>query len=115
MRADSIMPALEPTATLLCRCEEVASDDIAAALATGAVTLDDVKRRTRAGMGVCQGIFCMPVIAALVAEATGTGIELIAPMTSRPPVRAIPLEALSALGENVDESRALDELNGEGS
>lgn len=88
---------MNPRATIVCRCEEILDEEIAAALASGARTVDDVKRRTRAGMGVCQGIFCVPVIAALVARATGVGIAGVAPMTARPPVRPISLAALAGL------------------
>ncbi|MFN8663317.1 MAG: (2Fe-2S)-binding protein [Thermomicrobiales bacterium] len=83
--------------TQICRCEEVAAAAVASALQHGALTVDDVKRRTRAGMGACQGIYCVPAIAAMVAEGTGTPIRELAPMTARPPVRPIPLEALAAL------------------
>ena len=95
----------DPNATLLCRCEEIASQEIGAAIAAGAMTVNDVKRRTRAGMGACQGIFCIPAIAVMVAEATGTAIAAVAPMTARPPVRPIPLGALADLGteENAGE------------
>ena len=92
--------ATEAETVVVCRCEEIASAVIADAIAAGARTVDDVKRRTRAGMGLCQGIFCMPFIAATVAEATGTPIEQIVPMTARPPVRPIPLEALADLSES---------------
>jgi NAD(P)H-nitrite reductase large subunit len=92
--------ALNPAATLVCRCEEVLSEEIVAALAAGATTVDDVKRRTRAGMGSCQGIFCMPFIAAMVAQATGTPLDGVAPMTGRAPVRPIRLEALADLSES---------------
>ena len=78
-----------------CRCEEVDEDAIRAAIADGARTVNDVKRRTRAGMGLCQGIFCVPTIAALVHAATGIPLGEIAPMTARPPVRPIPLEYLA--------------------
>ena len=87
---------IEP-ATFICRCEEVTSEEIVAALVAGAASVNDVKRRTRAGMGVCQGVYCQPVIAALVAQATGTPVEQIVPMTARPPVRVIPLEVLAQL------------------
>lgn len=83
--------------TLICRCEEVQAAEVAAALQRGALTVDDVKRRTRAGMGACQGIFCVPAVAAMVAEGTGTPAFDIGPMMARPPVRPIPLEALAAL------------------
>ena len=86
---------LERETLVVCRCEEVLSEEIAAAIAAGAVTVNDVKRWTRAGMGACQGIFCVPFIAVMVAEATETAIATVAPMTARAPVRPIRLEALA--------------------
>ena len=79
----------------VCRCEEIAEEEVRAAIAAGALTINDVKRRTRAGMGLCQGIFCVPTIAALLRSETGVPIDRIAPMTARPPVRPLPLEALA--------------------
>ncbi len=99
-------------ATLTCRCEGILLEEIAAAFAAGAQTVDDVKRRTRAGMGACQGIFCVPVIAAMAAQATGTPIDRVAGMTFRPPVRPMALEVLASLNgidSNGDESPASDE------
>ena len=79
----------------VCRCEEIEEAEVRAAIAEGARSINDVKRRTRAGMGLCQGIFCVPTIAALVHAATGIPLGEIAPMTARPPVRPIPLEYLA--------------------
>ncbi len=93
------VPVLDPEATLACRCEEILLEEIVSAIAAGARTVDDVKRRTRAGMGTCQGIFCMPVIAAIVAQATGVPIDRIAPMTARPPVRPLTLESLANMSD----------------
>ncbi len=47
---------------MVCRCEHVPRAEVAAALRNpfGARTLDAVKRRTRCGMGRCQGGFCTP-------------------------------------------------------
>jgi len=104
---------LDTEATLTCRCEEILLEEIVAAFAAGARTADYVKRHTRAGMGACQGIFCMPVIAAMAAQATGVPIDRLAGMTMRPPVRPLALEALATLnglGSNRgDESLASDE------
>jgi D-hydroxyproline dehydrogenase subunit alpha len=87
-----------------CRCEEILLEEIVAAITAGAQTVDDVKRRTRAGMGTCQGIFCVPVIAAMVAQATGVSIDRVAGITARPPVRPVLLEALANLpGVVIDE------------
>src|SRR5215217_738994 len=103
---------LDPGDTLICRCEEILAEEVVAAFAAGAQTVDDVKRRTRAGMGVCQGIFCVPVIAAMAAQATGVPIDRVAGMTMRPPVRPLTLEMLATLNgleSNGDGSHASDE------
>lgn len=88
--------------TVMCRCEEIGASEIVAAIAAGAVSLNDVKRRTRAGMGACQGLYCMPAIAALVAGGAGVAVETLAPMTVRPPVRPIGLAALADLSIDVE-------------
>lgn len=47
---------------VICRCETVTEGEIVDAIhrPVGARTVDGVKRRTRAGMGRCQGGFCGP-------------------------------------------------------
>ncbi len=49
---------------IICRCEIVSEAEIVDAInrPCGARTLDGVKRRTRAGMGRCQGGFCQPKV-----------------------------------------------------
>src|SRR5215212_5616006 len=88
---------LDAGATLTCRCEEVLLEEIVSAIVTGARTVDDIKRRTRAGMGSCQGVYCVPVIAAVVAQGAKVPIDRVAGITARPPVRPVRLEALAAL------------------
>jgi bacterioferritin-associated ferredoxin len=100
----TVPPEETPAPTFVCRCDEISIEEVAAALAAGAQTVNDVKWRTRAGMGVCQGIYCVPVIAALVSQATGVPVDRVAPITTRPPVRPLPLEALASL-ELDDESQ----------
>jgi len=55
---------------MVCRCEHVTRAEVKAALANpyGAASLDAVKRRTRCGMGRCQGGFCGPRIVELLQE-----------------------------------------------
>jgi hypothetical protein len=63
-------------------------------------------------MGACQGIFCVPVIAAMAAQATGVPIDRVAGMTMRPPVRPLDLEALATLNgliSNGDDLQTSDE------
>lgn len=90
---------MERESIVVCRCEEVADAEIAGAVADGARTLNDVKRRTRAGMGMCQGRWCGHVIAALVVERTGQPLAALAPMTARPPVRPVALGVLADMGD----------------
>jgi bacterioferritin-associated ferredoxin len=103
---------LDAGAMLVCRCEEIPLEEIITAIALGAQTVDDIKRRTRAGMGTCQGIFCVPVITAMVAQATGVPVDRVVGITARPPVRPVMLEALATLQivvSDEDQSPASDE------
>jgi NAD(P)H-nitrite reductase large subunit len=84
---------------LICRCEEVALGEIEAAIDEGARTLDEVKRRTRAGMGLCQGKTCRRLVERILAEKTGQKPGDIQPSTHRPPVRPVELQALAAAEE----------------
>lgn len=55
---------------MVCRCEHVTRAEVAVALRNpfGARTMDAVKRRTRCGMGRCQGGFCTPRIVEIMQD-----------------------------------------------
>ncbi|MEG6585787.1 NAD(P)/FAD-dependent oxidoreductase [Dendrosporobacter sp. 1207_IL3150] len=55
---------------VICRCETITEGEIVAAIhqPCGAKTVDGIKRRTRAGMGRCQGGFCGPRVTAILAR-----------------------------------------------
>ena len=55
---------------VICRCETVTEGEILDAIhrPLGARSLDGVKRRTRAGMGRCQGGFCSPRVMEILAR-----------------------------------------------
>ena len=74
---------------IICRCQEVTRQDILDAIADGATTVDGVKRRTRAGMGLCQGKTCERLVAKIIAEETGRPMADILPPKSRLPVRPV--------------------------
>ena len=59
--------------TLVCRCEQVTEAEIRAAIRrpVPATNIDAVKRRTRAGMGRCQGGFCSPRVLEILSEELG--------------------------------------------
>lgn len=58
---------------VICRCEGVTEGEIRAAIRAriGARTLDGVKRRTRSGMGRCQGGFCTPRLIEILGSELG--------------------------------------------
>lgn len=55
---------------VICRCETITEGEIIDAIhrPCGARTVDGVKRRTRAGMGRCQGGFCGPRVTQILAR-----------------------------------------------
>lgn len=65
--------------TIICRCEEISEGEIIDAIhrTLGAVSLDGVKRRVRAGMGRCQAGFCTPRTMEILARETGKTMEEI--------------------------------------
>ncbi len=88
---------------IICRCEEVSRGAIMNAINNGATTIDEIKRETRAGMGLCQSKTCFRAIQKILAEVTGQPIAEITPYTSRPPVRPMSVQELASL---VDEEVA---------
>lgn len=85
---------------IICRCEEVTRAEIVQAIREGARTLNEIKRRTRAGMGLCQGKTCARLVQRILAEETGQAIAEIMPSTYRPPVRPVRLDVLASLEES---------------
>ena len=64
---------------IVCRCETVSEGEIRDAIRRNPrpTDVDGVKRRTRAGMGRCQGGFCMPHVLRLLAEENGVAMEAV--------------------------------------
>ncbi len=62
---------------IVCRCEQVREKTIRKALDRGILvdSTDGVKRRTRAGMGVCQGAFCTPRVMEIIADHYNISID----------------------------------------
>ena len=68
---------MEDKDIIICRCQEVSRQEILDAIADGALTVDGVKRRTRAGMGRCQGGFCGPMVTEILARELGIPLEQV--------------------------------------
>ncbi|MBQ6385590.1 MAG: NAD(P)/FAD-dependent oxidoreductase, partial [Lachnospiraceae bacterium] len=64
---------------IICRCESITEGEILDAIhrPLGARSLDGVKRRTRAGMGRCQGGFCSPRVMEILHRELGIPMEEI--------------------------------------
>ncbi len=62
---------------IVCRCETVSKGELLAAIRRNppALDIDGVKRRTRSGMGRCQGGFCSPYVMRLIAREQGIPME----------------------------------------
>ena len=107
----------------VCRCEEVTAREILevrpprylgaptrprndtslrALLGHGPPNPDQVKRLTRAGMGVCQGRRCREQVACLLALGSGEALADVPPATHRAPVRPLPLRLAHAVEEPAD-------------
>ncbi|QUD87892.1 FAD-dependent oxidoreductase [Phenylobacterium montanum] len=117
MRA--LIAAGDPS-VIVCQCEEVSREallavrqpaylgppsnkmadrDIATLAEDGPVNQDQVKRLTRACMGVCQARRCREQVALTLAVATDTPVAQIPLAGYRAPVRPLPLKVLAAWDE----------------
>lgn len=86
---------------IVCRCEEVTLGEMKRAIAEGAVDLTGVKRRTRAGMGLCQGRTCEGLVQRILAQELKKRVGEIAPGSARPPIAPISFGTLA--GERRDQ------------
>ena len=76
---------------IICRCEEITKLEIKNAIREGYATVNDIRKRTRAGMGFCQGKTCEKLVRQIIEENTDKAAADILPSRTRPPVR--PIEA----------------------
>lgn len=88
---------------IICRCEEITEGEIREAIKRGAKTITEIKKMTRAGMGICQGRTCSKLVARTLSEMTGKKLKEIKLDTSRPPIRPVKLSDLAG-GNSKSES-----------
>lgn len=81
----------EEEKTYLCRCEEITREEVQALIAKGFMTLDEIKRMSRASMGPCQGRTCRQLIMQEIEKATGVKVPDQPMTTYRPPAKPIKL------------------------
>lgn len=85
---------------IICRCQEVTEQEIIDAIHDGATTVDGVKRRTRACMGLCQGKTCGRLVQRIIASETGQKPEDIYLQKSRMPARPVKMGMFAGGDEN---------------
>lgn len=78
---------------LICRCEGVCLSKILKAIDEGSTSVQGIKKRTRAGMGYCQGRTCQPILRDLLRKSIGQN-DLTQTQKAQAPVRPVPLGKL---------------------
>lgn len=86
----------------ICRCEEISLGEMRQALGTNPGHAGTVKRATRAGMGRCQGRYCGPVTARLVAARDGSALDDRSYYAPRVPIKPVSIAAILAAQELLD-------------
>ncbi|NYB75785.1 (2Fe-2S)-binding protein [Sedimentibacter hydroxybenzoicus DSM 7310] len=79
---------------IICRCEEITEEEILKAIEDGATTVDEVKKFTRAGMGLCQGRTCRKTVEKILAKELSIKIEDVKTSSFRAPVRPVKMKVL---------------------
>ncbi|WP_164669339.1 (2Fe-2S)-binding protein [Virgibacillus doumboii] len=82
---------------VICRCEEVMLSEIEAAIESG-TTAKAIKLKTRAGMGICQGRTCRP----LIEQAVSYYKQDMEGLTFAEPVRPLTLAELVGEGKELE-------------
>ncbi len=97
---------------VVCRCEDVTEGEIRAAIRArvGARTLDGIKRRTRSGMGRCQGGFCTPRLIELLGSELALQPEAFLVSRKTAPKALVKRAAGDEAGEDRADDATLDVL-----
>jgi len=80
--------------TIICRCEDIALEDIRELIKKGYRTIDEIKRVSRATMGPCQGRTCRSLIAQVLAQELGVPVAEVEQPRFRPPTKPVTLGAI---------------------
>ncbi|MDD3183897.1 MAG: (2Fe-2S)-binding protein [Anaerostipes sp.] len=83
---------------LICRCEEVTKGEIRMAIHAGMLTIEEIRRFLRSGMGLCQGQTCGKLVKSIVARELKVDPKEIEPAVSRAPMRPMEMRVLARDG-----------------
>ena len=86
---------------IICRCEEITKAEIIDAVKEGYLTVNDIRKRTRAGMGFCQGKTCEKLVRQIIAQYGGKEAKDVLPSRSRPPTRPVPVVAFAGGSDEI--------------
>ncbi len=84
---------------IICRCEEITKGEIRKAVCDGMVTIKEIRRYLRTGMGLCQGQTCGKLVKGIVAKELGVKPDDLEPATGRAPVRPVEMQVLGKESE----------------
>ncbi|WP_138752175.1 (2Fe-2S)-binding protein [Paenibacillus sinopodophylli] len=79
---------MKDASIIVCRCEEVTLEQIHEAIRQHACSARETKLRTRAGMGICGGRTCRPLLDRLTMPSEGDSLTDF-PLKVQPPVRPV--------------------------
>ena len=97
---DAQIMKIEDDDLIICRCEEISLGEIRKAIKDGARDVSAVKRRTRAGMGLCQGRTCEPMIQGIIKYELRAINETAGGLTARFPHRPIKFSVLGGISSD---------------
>jgi bacterioferritin-associated ferredoxin len=80
-----------PDETTICRCEQITAGQVKNAIQEGCLDVNDIKTRTRAGMGQCQGRMCGQAVAEIAAATLHISPDRPGMLSVRPPLRPVPM------------------------
>ncbi|NIZ09317.1 FAD-dependent oxidoreductase [Pseudooceanicola sp. HF7] len=89
--------------THICRCEEVTKAQLDAALTDDPTDIGALKRATRIGMGRCQGRYCAPAVAGIMARRQGLPLEDLSYFAPRVPIKPVDIAAITAAEALLDD------------
>jgi len=86
--------------TIICRCEEVNFGMISHLIENKSCSLEEIKLRSRTGMGRCQGRFCYPTLLGIFSKVLSDEDVCNQNFVGRIPVKPLPLETLFDVSES---------------
>lgn len=85
---------LEGADEIACHCTGHTRAEVVGAIRDGSRSLDDVKRQSKVGMGLCQGRDCHRTALRLLETEGGIDLPTLRPMRGRAPIRPLRASAL---------------------